>query len=567
VPDWLREHIGEIALAIYIFYPILKRWWDRRKKRGQGEEAQTEADAQSGKTEPARPPQQETPRPGPSRPDTPRPRRAPAPSAARETPKRPSQTDFVEAALARADRLKADTSALLTRAEADPRLVRLAPALREDLLARIDEVTQALRRSPTISTIVQETTVLQGLEELFRYLSTMARQRTSSRASFLADADAMADACYAPILEHARVQGLNLRTSTPVTITGDWGLSIVPRFASTRVAPLRLPAGFGRDVRRWPAIAHEVAHDFYYSLDSIEDGLHERLSLPYDVAIPSSERELSPQWLRELYGPWMSEIFADTLGTVMLGPAYVEAMRDAFRKPGSPQQTAAIFQEGGQIDEHPPDRLRVYMATRVLHYLGRHDEAESVWERWEADHPDVRFYYLPLGGNWVGLADDHLHSIADDVVDTFLERPWPELEGFQLLNVPGLAYLHADHSTVELLVDALSRGDTVRADPRWIIAAAVLAVIAQPTLDDTIREAAARSIRGVGEPKPTPSEPRPRARSRSIGAELRASTRSPAAIVEAITLAATLGDTRPLQNPNHSRGLQTNPRDLRSRRR
>ena len=565
MPDWLREHIGEIALLIYIFYPILKRWWDRRKKRAEGDvpEAQTEADAEPQGKERAPGPRPKTPepaRPKTGRRKTPRPRRAPTPTASRETPKRPSPADFVEAALARAGRLRADASALLARAEADPRLTRLVPALREDLIARIDEVTDALRRSPTVSTIVQETTVLQGLEELFRYLTTMARQRTGSRASFLADADAMADACYAPILEHARVQGLNLRTSTPVTLTGDWGLSIVPRFASTRVAPLRLPPGFGRDVRRWPAIAHEVAHDFYYSLDSIESGLHERLSLPYDVAIPNSERELSPQWLRELYGPWMSEIFADTLGTVMLGPAYVEAMRDAFRKPGSPQRTAAILQEGGQIDEHPPDRLRVYMATRVLHYLGRHDEAESIWERWEADHPDVRFYYLPLGGNWIGLADDHLHSIANDIVDTLLERPWPELEGFQLLNVPGLAYLHADHATVERLVDALSRGETVKADPRWIIAAAVLAVIAQPTLDDMIREAAARSIRGIGEPKPTPRKTARPAPAATIATELRASAKNPTALIEAITLAATLGDTRPLQNRNHSIHLPTNPR-------
>ena len=327
-----------------------------------------------------------------------------------------------------------------------------------------------------------------------------------------------------------------------MTITGDWALSIVPRFASTRVAPLRLPNGFNRDVWRWPAIAHEVAHDFYYSLDTIEEGLHERLALPYQVALPTSERELSRQWLRELFGPWMSEIFADALGTIMLGPAYVEAMREAFRNPGSPQRTAAIFQDGGKIDEHPPERLRVYMATRVLHYLGRHDEADSVWERWEADHPDVRFYYLPLGGSYVGLSDENLHGVANDVIDTLLERPWPELEGFQLLSVPGLAYLHGEHATVQRLIDPLSRGETVDADPRWVMAAALLATLAQPTLDDIIRDAATRSIRGAGEPaRPPRRAPAPR-RTRSIATELRTSPKNPTALVEAITLSATLGD-------------------------
>ena len=545
MPDWLREHIGEIALLIYIFYPILKRWWDRRKKRAGGAEAESAPESERESRAPA-------PEPEPRAPETPRPRRAPE----RDKPKRPSQTDFVEAALERVARLKADATHMLVRAQADARLTRLVPALREDLLARIDEVESALRRSPTVSTIVQETTVLQGLEQLARYLETMARQRTGSRASVLADADRMADACYAPILEHARVQGLDLRTSTPVTLTGDWGLSIVPRFASTRVAPLRLPQGFDRDVFRWPAIAHEVAHDFYYSLDSIEAGLHERLSLPYEVAVPASEGELSARWLRDLFGPWMSEIFADTLGTMMLGPAYVEAMRRAFRKPGSAQRTAAVFQDGGLIDEHPPERLRLYMATRVLHYLGRHDEADSIWERWEDDHPDVRFYYLPLGGNWAGLADDNLHGIADDVIDTLLERPWPELEGFQLLNVPGLAYLHGEHATVERLADLLSRGERVDADPRWVIAAAVLAAAAQPALTDTIRDTAARSIQGVGEPKAEKSQPRRTSTRHRIAAELRTSPRSPTALIEAITLAATLGDSPPRKNRNHSSRLR-----------
>jgi len=561
MPEWLREHIGEIALLIYIFYPILKRWRDRRKKRADDAErkAPSEATAETKGERGARAPARTPP------PETPRPRRAP-PAPTPERPKRPSQTEFIDAALARADRLRSDTKALLAQAETDPRLVRLVPALREDLLARVDQVDHALRRSPTISTIIQETTVLQGLEELFRYLTTMARQRTTSRSPFLADADSMADACYAPILDHARAQGLDLRTSTPVAVTGDWGLSIVPRFASTRVAPLRLPSGFDRDVLRWPAIAHEVAHDFYYSLDSLEPSLHERLSLPYEVSVPSSERELSPQWLRDLHGPWMSEIFADTLGTVMLGPAYVEAMRNAFRKPGSPERTAAVFQDGGRIEEHPPDRLRVYMATRVLHYLGRHQEADSVWERWEADHQNARFYYVPLGGDWVGLSDDHLHDVANDVVDALLERPWPELEGFQLLNVPGLAYLHDEHAIVSRLIDPLGRGETVDADPRWIMAAAVLATVAQPALDDTIREAAARSIRGVGEPMREPPATRRPTTSSPVSVQLRASPKNPTALIEAITLAATLGDTHPRQKTRNSRMLQTNLRNLPTRR-
>jgi hypothetical protein len=225
------------------------------------------------------------------------------------------------------------------------------------------------------------------------------------------------------------------------------------------------------------------------------------------------------------------------MGTVTLGPAYVETMRRAFRNPSSPQRTAAIFQDKALIDEHPPARLRLYMATRVLHHLGRHQEADALWEQWETDHADVRFYYLPLGGQWVGLSDDALHSIADSVIDVLVQGPWPELEGFHLRDVPGLAYLHAEHAEVERLSDQLARGETVDADVRWIISAAVLAAAAQPTLHDQILDAARRSIVGVG----AEAEEAARARrlpSGAIGETLVASLRQPDAIQEAIILGA-----------------------------
>ncbi|MGB5701674.1 MAG: hypothetical protein WBM48_02560, partial [Polyangiales bacterium] len=473
------------------------------------------------------------------------PAQAPARTQTQAAAQRPKEAEFLEAARKRLARLKQESAGLLLKAETDPRLTRLAPALREDLLGRIETIERSLRGSPTISTIVQDATMIQGLEELLRYLTAMARQRTRGGSSFLVDADAIADACYAPILELARVQGLDLRTSQPIAVTGDWNLSIVPRFASTRVAPLRLPAGFDHSVWHWPAIAHEVAHDFYFSTEGIDSGLRSRLGLPDRVEIPMSEMELDGGWLRRLFGPWLPEVFADVLGTLMLGPAYVETMARAFRNPGSPQRTAAIFQDGGIIDEHPPERLRIYMATRALHHLGQHDAADDLWERWEADHPDVQFYYLPLGGNWVGLSDDKLHTVADSMVDVLLQRPWPELDGFQLLNIPSLAYLHAEHATVKRLMEPLAQGETVGGDPRWIMAAAVLATVRQPTLHDRILDAARRSIRGVGEVVVAAQAPmRRRVPTGTISAELVASMRQPEAIREAVVLGAALTPRR-----------------------
>jgi hypothetical protein len=521
--ELLREHLAEIALLIYILYPLFKRWRNRQKKKREKAGQPAEATA-----------------PAPKRSQSsPKPPRKPRPAAA--VAKRPTEVDFLATARTRLDRLKEETARLLSRAQSDPRLARLVPALREDLLGRLEQIDRSLSSSPTLSTVVQETTVLRGLELLLRYMKTIARQRLVGGASFLADADEMARACYAPLLELARAQGLDLKTSEPLVVTGDWDLSIVPQFASTRVAPLRLPVGFERSLWHWPAIAHEVAHDFYYSLEHFERDLHARLGLPQEVDLPAASAEVDGAWLRELFGAWLSEIFADVMGTLTLGPAYVETMRRAFQNPGSPQQTAAIFQDGSKIDEHPPARLRLYMATRVLHHLGRHEEADALWERWETGHADVRLYYLPLGGQWVGLSDEALHAIADSLIDGLLQRPWPELEGFHLTNIPGLAYRHAEHAEVERLTTDLAHGEPVDADVRWIMAAAVLAAAAQPALHDQILEAARRSIVGIGEEPAEPEWRKHQLRPTSaIGETVVASLRHPNAIQEAIILGAAL---------------------------
>jgi hypothetical protein len=143
------------------------------------------------------------------------------------------------------------------------------------------------------------------------------------------------------------------------------------------------------------------------------------------------------------------------------------------------------------------------------------------------------------------VADQTLDSLADFWVDMMIQSPFPELEGFQLMSIPKLAYLHAEHAEVERVMQALLSGITVDADSRWIIAAAVLAAAAQPTLHDSILGVARRSIasREAEEPKPQRGAGRPW-RAGTIGQALVASLRSPRNIREAIILDAALGARR-----------------------
>ena len=106
--EFLTEHIGEIALLIYILYPLFKRFRDRQKKKREQAGTAQETTARA----PAR---KEAPRASPSG----QPARDPRPVSRPDpvVPKRPTEQDFVAAARAQLDRLKQETSRVLTRAE------------------------------------------------------------------------------------------------------------------------------------------------------------------------------------------------------------------------------------------------------------------------------------------------------------------------------------------------------------------------------------------------------------------------------------------------------------------
>ncbi|MGB5283752.1 MAG: hypothetical protein WBN29_04535, partial [Polyangiales bacterium] len=111
--ELLKEYLGEIALLIYILYPLLKRAWDRFHKKG--EPAARKPKKAAAKARTPKPPARKAPG---------RPQHLPA--VAKASP----QADFLAAARTQLAGLKQEATQLLARAEGDPRLLRLVPALR-----------------------------------------------------------------------------------------------------------------------------------------------------------------------------------------------------------------------------------------------------------------------------------------------------------------------------------------------------------------------------------------------------------------------------------------------------
>lgn len=507
--------VALIALIIYIIYPFFK------KRREKTREQKPKKQKKKRQKKPARKPLEAM-------------RRPPAPIA----PPVRTEHELITQTRDRATALRDRAAALLQQAGEDPRNERFVNAIQSDVLEPVATFLSRLDSSMSLSTLMQDSQVLSDLGKLLEIFEAMARQRLGRDIDYLSDADQIADACYGPLISFSEAHGVPLRTKTPIAVRSDWDLSIVFNLAETSVAPLRVPAALSNSLWLWPGVAHEVAQDFFYSVDDLELSLHRRLGLPMQAHIPSHPSDINSLFVRQMFGPWLPKIFSDVLATWTLGPAYVEAMQRAYARRDDPAQAAAVHHDGVLIDVQPPAHLRLYIAARVLHHLGLHKEADEQWARWKREHQDQEVIYVPIQDQWGAVEEEVFIEPADDLVDALLEQSWPELSGATLIAIPGLPYLHAEHSRVLALQARLANGEQVHAASRLVIAAAILAAAANPAQHDVILQAARGSITGVTIKEAARPVRGVRASSGDLAGAFRHSLRNPAAIREAIIVGA-----------------------------
>lgn len=553
--EWLKDSLGTIAVLVYLLYPLLKRFLERRKEQARRREQAEASKPAAEHTGPRRDTRRERraasrARSGPEaapRPGSAASHRGPQQRGLRrgEELRRDLDAQRVAAFKAELERARGETVALIeligaapagTRAGQLP-LAQLAEPLRQDLLPSIERMAGALQREPTMATVQAQTDSLGDLEAVLAALRGLIEQRLSSAASVLADVDTIASASYAPFVSFAQTQSVHLAERRPVAVRGPFDRN---GLASTSIVPIAVPSGFARQVWGWPSIVHDVARDLFFNIEHLALDLHGRLDLPRRLPAPSSELELQAGFVRMLFGPWLPEVFADLLATLMLGPAYVESMVHTLANPRAPQRSSAILTDRGLIAEQPPARLRLYMACVALAELGYQAEGEALWARWEAIHPNAQLFFLPLSGNWVGLSEHALTKPADELVALMLNEPWPELAGFRLANIPGLAYGEREEAQVRNLSSALSEGLRVDADARWLVAAAVMAAAQAPEQQAQVLAAARRSLSSEPVAKSVVAVLDEAVRPSSIKAELRRSLRNPDAVREAIVLGTAL---------------------------
>ncbi|WP_437499752.1 hypothetical protein [Sorangium sp. So ce1099] len=350
------------------------------------------------------------------------------------------------------------------------------------------------------------------IELVLAEIAVLARQRRDpSLLPALGDADALADACYAPVIAFARAEGLPLRSGFPATQLTGFDLAIWTGFIPTSIAPIFLPADFFATPLRWPALAHEIGHDFLASIDGLEPALRRELGLPGAGARPrvldlDDDGAAAPE-LKPVFGAWFEEIFCDVFGTMMFGPAYVITMSELFFQDGVPYASLAVQRDARSYDVHPPPHLRVLIGCMVLERAGLGEPARALREAWARRHAGVSLDHLiwPAGGAWVPLPLPPFADMAASIVERLYAGPLLALSGFGLQDISGLDHGPHEHQEASRARDALLAGrvPAVR-DARALLAGAVLAshrAPGQALMILTLARAAIPAL-GTGERRP-----------------------------------------------------------------
>ena len=214
---------------------------------------------------------------------------------------------------------------------------------------------------------------------------------------------------------------------------------------------VRLP--FHRIVNPWSlgAMPHEVGHN-----------IHADLGL-WTVTPKLIERRLSamglPREAVETWARWHKEIYADLIGLLLIGPAYVGSLMDVVGK--APDRVTRFDPEGA----HPVSYLRPFLSTALLRRIGFASHAEAAERAW-------RGLYGPGVARRLPRALRHrFPEAARAVVEELCFRPMRAYGGRPLVAV--VRFRPQDAATVAEAAGRLARGDAPGILPsRFLIAAA-----------------------------------------------------------------------------------------------
>ena len=462
-----------IMIIVFIVAPIVKRLFTKK------EEDATWADEAS--TEPEPYPESPAPYPAPyPDPDFDPYPSAPAPYAA-PAPQIPEWETERQEVLAKLAGIATHADSVAASARVERITIRFVDTLENFVARPARRWMEQLNRSNAAPP--QEVYWdLRVMEMVFGQVeSFIGQRRNQALAPRLGDADAFALSCYEPVAQFAAAEGLDLASNTPVCEFGPYDLSIATGFIPSGLAPIYLPPDFFQRIAWWPALAHEIGHDFYRATEGLDEELRAEIGLVSASAgrrpLAFGQQGLSMHELVRVFGGWFEELFCDVFGTLMCGPAYVWTMIEHFATPYDASQIVRVrIDHTGRYGEHPPRHLRFLAAVHVLELDGRANEANELREEWERLHGEPDGIYFPIAGQLIGIPVQPLAAVATDIAGRLYGDRMSVFNGYSLSSIPGVDYGPHAHAEAERVRNELLRGQVPHhTGARSVISGAVLA--------------------------------------------------------------------------------------------
>lgn len=285
-------------------------------------------------------------------------------------------------------------------------------------------------------------------------------QRGTSFAPALAAHDAIARDCYRAvlkdetgILQQPVLMPLSYMEHGYSPATKRRGVTLKRLLGEPNPFPLiRIP--WDRD-RPWQAtFLHEVAHNLQADL-----GIWEETEQAVRTRLQATG--LSPR-LRTIWGRWHKEIFADLAAILLGGPTAAYGLAEFLAHPPA---AVTIFRDGAV---HPVGFIRVLILCEMLKRMGFHDDAQRLGDVWRNLYGQAAAARIP---------QDLMASVATTapiVVDEIAYQPRRMLAQRGLADV--IRFTKADQERIEEGGRAFAAGRVPDLPPRWLIAAARLAI-------------------------------------------------------------------------------------------
>lgn len=314
----------------------------------------------------------------------------------------------------------------------------------------------------------------------------------------LADADAIADALLSPLQEFAEAQDIGLPKERPIAAPArKGGEAIWMGLLPERYPILFVPADFLEDLYRYASVPHELGHLMWRDVPGLAREVYEAAGFQYARGLIGVRDNKLSGTLDQVFTPWMSEIFADMVAVLLLGPAALRGLMYSFASPEAPAAVLTAGVQGTNYDEHPPAHLRVHFAAHLLWTMGYDQQANAMKAEWDAQHGQPQRIFLPLaGGATAQMSVEMWLQPGREAIDRLYMHQFNALSGFRLADIPSFEMSPGLWARVLRRADQLAEDSPFNDDGRVVLAAAIEARTRHPARALLITRGLRRAILG-----------------------------------------------------------------------